>query len=529
MSGAPILPGLAHREADDRVPLLETSVGDLLRERARTHPDRAALRWPDAGGLGSMSYAELLERAGRVAASLLELADPGDRVAVWAPNSVPWVELEYACALSGVVIAPFNGAWADAEVRHAVALTRPRAVLAAAEMRGSPLLERARGLASGTPVHDLDALHELPRGAGGALPSVASDAPFLIQFTSGTTGAAKGALLSHRAALNSANQNVQRNGVDGDVWLNPVPLHHIGGSVHLVLGALCMTGTYVVMSRYDLDLLAELLGPTGATRTGGVPTILLGMLDHPGFRPREGQLRVVGLGGTTVPAALVERIERELGAWVSIAFGQSECPAISITELEDPAEIKATTVGRPVSHSEVKIVSPDGEILKLGEVGEICVRSPLRMDGYIENPEATAETIDPDGFLHTGDLGSMDEAGYLRIQGRSRDVIIRGGENIYPAEVEDALLRHPDVANAAVVGMDDARWGQQVAAFVLPEPGSEPDAAQLEEFVAGRVAHFKVPRVWRFVGEFPLTASGKVRKVELERRLATEMGGPDDG
>ncbi len=198
--------------------------------------------------------------------------------------------------------------------------------------------------------------------------------------------------------------------------------------------------------------------------------------------------------------------------------------AITITSPDDPAEIKATTVGRLVSHTEIKIIDVEtGEMLSIGSVGELCVRSPMCMDGYFRNPEATAATLDSDACLHTGDLASMGEAGNFRIHRRCRDVIIRGGENIYPAEVEDPLLCHPDVANAAVVGVDDERWGQQVAAFVqLTEAGSVAEA-ELAEFAAKRVAHFKVPSSWRFVASLPQTASGKVRKVELEKRLAAEM------
>ena len=517
---------LAHHLPEERTPLLGTSVGGLLRRRAREHPGRAALRWPADEGLGELSYAELLARAERLAGALLECAEPGDRIAVWGHNSVEWVVLEYACALAGLVVVGFNTAWVDAEVEHALALTSPKRVFAAAETRGSPLLERARALAPAGSALDIEASRDLEPGGPVALPDPGSDAPFLIQFTSGTTGAAKGALLSHRAALDGANQNVHVNGRDADVWLNPVPMHHIGGSVHLLLGALCVAGTYTVMPRYDLDMLADLLVPSGATRTGGVPTMLLGMLEHPRFRAREAKLRVVSLGGTTVPAALVERIEREFGASVSIAFGQSECPSISNTSPDDSPEIKAGTVGRPVSHTEVKIVSTaTGETLKRGEVGEVCVRSPFVMDGYVENPEATAATIDADGFLHTGDLASMDEQGILRIQGRSRDVIIRGGENIYPAEVEGALIRHEAVVNAAVVGFDDARWGQQVAAFVQLGEGASISAEELTAFASERLAHFKVPCRWRFVSSFPLTASGKVRKVELEQELRREDAG----
>ena len=514
---------LAHYTAETEVPLLDRTIGELLRERAREHPDRRALCWPTGDGVAGLSYAELLARAERLASALLELANPGECIGVWAHNSVEWVELEYACALSGTVIAGWNAAWVDTEVAHAIDLTRPRAIFAARETRGSLLLERAGRLASGIPVLDIADVGNLAASSPTNLPEFGDGSPFLIQFTSGTTGASKAALLSHRAALNGANQNVQKNGIFGDVWLNPVPLHHIGGSVHIVLGALCVGGTYTVMHRYDPALLAELVETIGATRTGGVPTMLLGMLDHPGFPAKESGIRVVALGGATVPAALVERVEREFGASVSIAFGQSECPAITITSPDDSAEIKATTVGRPVSNTEIKIIDVEtGETLSVGAVGELCVRSPMCMDGYFRDPKATAATLDADAFLHTGDLASMDEAGIFRIHGRCRDVIIRGGENIYPAEVEDALLRHADVANAAIVGVDDERWGQQVAAFVQLAEGGTAAEAELAEFVAKRVAHFKVPSTWRFVASLPQTAAGKIRKVELEKQLAAE-------
>jgi fatty-acyl-CoA synthase len=522
--GGPTLEPLAHATSEDEIPLLGCTIGELLRRRAREDPDRDAMRWPTDGGVAGLPYAELLARAERLAGALLELAQPGDCIGVWSHNCIEWVELEYACALSGVVIAGWNAAWTDAEVEHAIALTRPRAVFAARETRGFPLLERVTRLARDIPVFDIDTVGGLAPSSPTALPDLGEDAPFLIQFTSGTTGAAKGAVLSHRAALNGANQNVKKNGVDGDVWLNPVPMHHIGGSVHIALGALCLGGTWTVMERFDPALLAELVRPTGATRTGGVPTMLLGMLEHEGFPAKECGIRVVALGGATVPTSLVERVEREFGASASIAFGQSECPAITITAPDDPAEIKASTVGRPVSHSEIKIVDVEtGETLRVGDVGELCVRSPMVMDGYVANPTATAKTIDADGFLHTGDLASMDAECVFRIHGRSRDVIIRGGENVYPPEVEDALLRHEAVANAAVVGMEDERWGQQVAAFVQLVDGRSAEEGALAEFAGKRVAHFKVPTIWRFVTSLPQTASGKIRKVELEARLAGEV------
>ena len=504
--------------ADTQVPLLRESIGEVLRDRAAQSGARAALLWPADDDVETMSYAELLVAAEGVARSLLVTSRPGDRVAVWSSNSVEWVILEYACALAGLVLTPFNTAWTDYEIEHALALTEPCLVFAGSDGRGGRLVERAQRLAPPASVIDLATLPDLPPAAEKALPPISADAPFLIQFTSGTTGRAKGALLSHRAALNAVHLRSCAGGDvnDHDVWLNAIPLHHMGGSISLVLGALVATGGYVVMERFDPDRTVRLLGPTGATRTGGVPTMLLAVLDHPDLGKDDVHIRAVSLGGASVPSSLVRRIQRDLGAVVAVIFGQSECPIVTTTNDTDDPETIATSVGRPVAQSDVKIVDPDTrDLLAIDVVGEVCVRSPIVMEGYYAMPDATSEVIDGEGFLHTGDLGSMDANGIITIRGRAREMIIRGGENIYPIEVESALLQHPAVANAAVLGIPDDKYGEQVGAAVCLAPGSTATPAELEAFVGERIAHFKVPRTWRFVDTFPLTASGKIRKVEL--------------
>lgn len=512
----------AWREATTEIPLLTEPIGAVLALRAAERPDGAALRWPVTGSVATMTYRELHDAGARVARHLLRSAAPGDRVGIWAANCVEWVVLEYACALSGTVLVPMNTAWTDHELGHAVTLTAPTVVFAGDDTRGDSLLQRARN-AELTDVEPLEDLLGLADDPTRTLPDVRPDDPFLIQFTSGTTGKAKGAVLSHRAALNAGWLRCALDGADcHDTWLNPVPLHHIGGSIALVLAALSVGACYVVLSGYDPAQMLQLLGPTGATRMGGVPTMVLGLLDHPDFPHGEAKINVLTMGGAMVPPSLVRRVEESLGANVAITYGQSECPIVSTTALDDPPELKATTVGRPLPHTEVRIVNvSSGEVVDVGEVGELHVRSPLVMEGYVADDEATKAVFDEDGFLGTGDLASLDESGVLRIHGRAREVIIRGGENIYPAEVEDAVLQHAAVAGAAVIGVDDDRWGQQVAVVVQLHPGAVVCADDLAAHVRTRLAHFKVPRSWFRVDGFPMTASGKIRKVELSQMLSS--------
>jgi acyl-CoA synthetase (AMP-forming)/AMP-acid ligase II len=275
-------------------------------------------------------------------------------------------------------------------------------------------------------------------------------------------------------------------------------------------------GSFVVLERYDRDQLIRLMSKVRATRMGGVPTMWHDILASSDLS-KTVKLNSVSLGGASVPPELVKSIYERLGARCGIGYGQSEFPIITAVMPGDPPEVVSDTVGRPLPHVEMKIIDPTtGQTLRYGEPGEICLRGPIRMDGYWGNPKATAETIDSEGFLHTGDLGTMAADGYCRIKGRLREVIIRGGENIYPAEIENALLAHPAVALAAVVGVDHPRLGQEVAAVITLRPGVKAGIAELESHVRKFVASFKVPKTWRFVECMPLTASGKVRKVELE-------------
>lgn len=513
------LTGPAHFPPEQTIPLMEGNIGDALRRTAKRFPDRPALAWAAEEGVQRMSYAELLERSEKVAAWLLERAAPGDRIGIWSRNCVDWVLLEYGCILSGMVVASWNPGWTDFECEHARDLTEPALLFVGCDTRGVSLHERAASLAGPDRTFALEDVGQLAAGCEPRnLPSCDPSDTFLIQFTSGTTGRAKGAALSHRAALNAGWLRAAMADADEtDVWCNPIPLNHMGGAISMVVGAMTIGSCYIVMHRFDPGEYLRMMHACGATRIGGVPTMILSLVEQPGWTPETFGIRSIGSGGAQVPRPLIERLMREFDAPVIVTYAQSECPLISATLPSDGAGIVSETVGRPAPHVEVRICSlQTGETLALGEIGEVCVRGPLVMNGYYRMEEATARTIDGEGFLHTGDLGSLDGGGYLRIQGRAREVIIRGGENIYPAEIEDSLIDHPDVHAVAVVPIPDERWGQVVGAAIQSREGRSPNPAELEAHVAKRVAHFKVPRRWLFVDAFPLTPSGKIRKVEVE-------------
>jgi acyl-CoA synthetase (AMP-forming)/AMP-acid ligase II len=506
--------------------LLTESVGDVLRRRARDDGDRRAVLWEAGGALRRLTYAQLEARANAVAHRLRDLAR-GDRVAVWGRNCVEWVLVEYACALRGLVLVPLNTAWTDAEAASAIELAEPSVLFTGEDGRGAPLEERAVRLAGGVDVRPLTGLS----GWADAPPSaveVEADAPFLMQFTSGTTGRAKGAILSHRSVLNGAYLRERRDVSSGGVCLNSVPYHHIGGSLYVVLGALTSGGAFVVVDRFDPDQTVRLLSLAQVTHLGGVPIMIERVLDRPGFAEAASTVRTVALGGADISPRLVRRILDEVGATVLTTYGQSECPIITCSTPADDPEALATTAGRPVEATEVRIVDPaTGHTAALGETGEILVRSPLVMQGYFRKPERTAEVLPGDGFLRTGDLGSLDADGNITIRGRSREVIIRGGENIYPAEVEAALSEHPEVAACAVVGVDDQAWGELVGASVVLR-GGPVEPAELEAFLAERIAHFKIPRVWRFVDGLPMTAAGKYRRTQVKEEMNMAADVPGD-
>jgi fatty-acyl-CoA synthase len=307
-----------------------------------------------------------------------------------------------------------------------------------------------------------------------------------------------------------------------DVYVNPMPMFHTAGCVLGALGALAARAAHLPILAFEPGFVLEMAERERATILLGVPTMMIAIMEHPDFAKRDlSSLRAAVSGGSLVPAELVRRIESTLGVRFCIGYGTTECsPLITQTRPEDTAEDKAETIGTPVPQTEVKIVDPvTGATVAPGVVGELCCRGYCVMTGYYDMPEATAEAIDAEGWYHTGDLASMDERGYCRIQGRTKDMIIRGGENIYPREIEDALFTHPGVAEVAVVGIPDEKWGERVAAFIRLAPGKAPEVAELIAHVRAQLAPFKTPREWVFVDAFPLTASGKIQKFVLRDRF----------
>lgn len=505
---------------------ISASVGEVLARRAEENAGDPAVQWIDPDGtVTTLSYGELYTESVQRARRLSSLAGHGETIAVLAPNSLEWLLVEFASALAGTVLVPINPAMGDEEVAHILDLTHAGVLLTVDDYRGRPLDARMRTLAA-TRTDPLRVLNMATWTeeveASGDLPPVRPDHPFIIQYTSGTTGRPKGALHTHQAALNAGATWCRDwgHGAD-DVLATAAPLFHVGGSITVALGTIALGASVALMASYDPALLVRVLETTGATVLAAVPTILFDLLEQTGFSPDQvPRLRTVMGGGAFVPPETIRSIEEQFGVRCVVTYGQSEAPAILQTRREDPIDIRATTLGRPLPGRDVRIVRPDGSTADDGEVGQICTRSDMRMLEYFGQPVQTAEVIDADGWLHTGDLGSMDANGYIRSHGRARDVIIRGGENIYPDEVERILRQHDSVLDVAVVAAPDPRWGEVPVGFVQPSPGRDIDTAVLTDFGRTKLAGFKIPRRWVIVEDFPRTATGKIRKVDLRQQLS---------
>jgi len=520
--------------ADFSQPVVDLTVGDALRGAAAEAPSTTALveGVADPAARRRWSYAELLEASERAARALLGRFAPGDRIAVWANNIPEWVILELAAGLAGITVVTVNPALRPQELAYVLGQSQADGIFLVPAYRASPMAEMMRQVRG-----DLPALREVisfadweafcAEGAPDrALPEMSPHAPAQIQYTSGTTGFPKGAVLHHRGIVNNARLYTARLGLGpGRVQLSAMPLFHTAGCVMSVLGAVVTRGPLVLPPYFDPGLILELIAAERPATLIGVPTMLIGMLDHPDFPAADlSSVASVVTGGAVVQPELVRRVEAGFGAPLSIVFAQTEAsPVITQTEPGDHPDDRADTLGRPLAQTDVKIVDvATGATAALGVVGEICTRGYHVMTGYFDNDDATAAAIDADGWLHTGDLGSMDERGYCRIGGRLKDMIIRGGENIYPREIEHVLFSHEDVADVAVLGVPDEKWGEQVAAFIRPADGRTPDPDALFAYCRERLAPHKTPRHWRIVEDFPLTPSGKVQKYVLRERFVAE-------
>jgi fatty-acyl-CoA synthase len=514
-----------------------STIGDALREAARRWGPETALVAPgDGGRRRTWSFAGLHDDAERVARALLARFTPGEHVAIWAANSPEWVLVEFGAALAGLTLVTVNPAYRAAELTHVLRRSRARGVVVQPRYRGADLLAVVASARPDLPelrdVVDLSRWEEfLTSAADGDLPAVTPGDIAQIQYTSGTTGFPKGAMLPHRGLVAVSRMFAEVNRVTADdVWINPMPMFHTAGCGLATLGALQTGGTHVLPAGFDAAQVLDLLAAERGTLLLSVPTMLIRVLDEQALHPRDvSSWRLSMLGGAPVAPELVRRAREQVGVAVTIGFGQTEAsPYLTHTRPDDPNPRWAETVGPPLPGTEVRIGDPvSGATVPAGVVGEICARGPGIMTGYFDDPDATARALDADGWLHTGDLGSLDGDGYVRVQGRLKDMIIRGGENIYPREIEDLLLTHPDVADVSVLGVPDAELGEQVAAFVRPAAGRSPDPDRLAAFCREHLAAYKAPRIWSVVEEFPQTASGKIQKFVLRDRYLASLGGPD--
>jgi len=507
----------------------DITLGELLKEAADDSADRLALiaGSPDMSARRSWTYAEMYADALAVAKALAERYQPGEHIAIMAPNIPEWVLMEFGSAMAGVVLVTVNPSYQPEEIAYVLKQSNSVAMFVLPEFRGNQMLQSVQQVAGQCEkLRDIIRLDEWSEfiASGQAsdvvLPKVNSDDACMIQYTSGTTGFPKGALLHHKGLVNNAAHAQKVSQVEpGSYHLTMVPLFHTSGCVLGTIGPVANRLTHVLLEVFDPALVLELIETYSINTSGGVPTMLIALMEHPDIKTRDiSTLQRFSAGGSPVPPELVRHFEEELGIQFTTIFGLTECsPCVSMTLNDDSADDKANTIGMPVPNVEVKVVHPEsGEIMPIGEVGEFCARGYNVMQGYYQMPEESAAAIDGEGWLHTGDLCSMDERGYCKVEGRLKDMIIRGGENVYPKEIEDVLFEHPAVAEVAVVGLPDDRMGEVVGAFI--RVNEEVDQQTLFSYLRERLSPQKTPSYWYFVESFPLTGSGKIQKFELRKQ-----------
>ncbi len=526
------------------VPILDETIGANLARTVAAHGDNEAvvavhqdIRW---------TYRELADRVATLARGLLGLGlAAGDRLGLWSPNYAEWTLLQYATAEIGVVLVNINPAYRAYELAYVLDQSGCRVLVAAPRFKTSdyvamveevraerPGLEQVIFLwspewealvtnAAGVPADALDARRA----------ALAADDPINIQYTSGTTGFPKGATLTHRNILNNGYFVAELQGfTPADRLCIPVPFYHCFGMVMGNLGCTTHGATTVIPAEaFEPGAVLAAVEAERCTALYGVPTMFVGELGHPDFdRFDLSSLRTGVMAGSPCPVEVMKAcIDRMHMAEVTICYGMTETSPVSTQTLpDDSLHHRTATVGRAHPHVEVRIAALDDPAATVGrgETGELCTRGYSVMTGYWNDPERTAEAVDAEGWMHTGDLAVMDADGYVRIVGRSKDMVIRGGENIYPREIEEYLYTHPDVVDVQVVGVPDARYGEQLLAAVRLRPGAATTEDDIREFCRGRIAHYKVPHYVRFVDEFPMTVTGKVQKYKLREQAIEDLG-----
>ena len=542
-------------------PLLEVTIGEAFKGTAERFPDHLALvvrhqgiRW---------TWSRYLAEVDRLAAGLLTLGiGPGDRVGIWSPNRVEWCLVQFATARIGAIMVCVNPAYRLYELEYALNKVACKALVTAERFKSSDYLGMLQTLApelsrcapghldshalphlktvirmgeERTPgMFNFDAVCDVGTADLSQVEVVAATLratdPINIQFTSGTTGNPKGATLTHRNILNNGMiLGDAMRFTEHDRLCVPVPLYHCFGMV--MSNLVCIThGAAAVFPGEGFDPLATLqtVAQERCTALHGVPTMFIAELEHPRFGEFDlSSLRTGVMAGSPCPVEVMNRVIAQMHmSDVLIAYGQTETSPINhMTAIDDPITKRVGTVGRPAAHCEIRICGPDGRTLPVGEHGEICCRGYGVMQGYWDDEEKTRETIDDGGWLHSGDIGVMDAEGYTQITGRIKDMIIRGGENIYPREVEEFLYRHPGILDVQVFGVPDEKYGEQVCAWVRVRPGQTLTEEDVQGFCRDQITHFKIPRHIRFVEEFPMTVTGKVQKFRMRELMAAELAG----
>ena len=535
---------LAHDRGPTGVPLLDETIGANLERTVAANADREALVEVSSGR--RWTWAQLNADVDALARGLLAAGlGKGDRVGIWAPNCAEWTLVQFATAKLGLILVNVNPAYRTHEFAYAVNQSGMRMLIAASTFKTSNYVDmiaatrdECEGLERVVLLDTDDWAALIAEGDGVPASDVAErlttlepDDPINIQYTSGTTGRPKGATLSHRNILNNGYFTTEliNLGVDDRLCI-PVPFYHCFGMVMANLG--CTThGTTMVIPApgFDPEITLATIDAEKCTGVYGVPTMFIAMQNHPTFAEHDlSRLRTGIMAGSICPVEVMNRCINDMGMTeVAIAYGMTETSPVSCQTLsDDDLDRRTTSIGRVHPHLEIKIADPlTGAAVARGETGEFCTRGYSVMLGYWQDPDKTAEAIDADGWMHTGDLAQMRPDGYCTIVGRIKDMVIRGGENVYPREVEDFLYTHPDIEDVQVIGVPDQKYGEELCAWITMKAGTTPlDAASVKAFCDGRLSHYKIPRYVMVVDAFPMTVTGKVRKVEMREQSRAQLG-----
>ncbi|HJT91889.1 MAG TPA: AMP-binding protein [Mycobacterium sp.] len=524
------------------IPILEETIGENFERTVAANPGAEAL--VDIAANRRWTYAELDAEINLVARGLMALGiKKGDRVGIWAPNCAEWTIVQYATAKIGAILVNVNPAYRTHELAYVLNQSGVRTLISATAFKTSDYVGMVAEVRPGSPdlmdvlflgtddwvrlKEDVVAEDELRT----RMAALANTDPINIQYTSGTTGFPKGATLSHRNILNNGYFVTELiNLGPGDRLAIPVPFYHCFGMVMGNLGCTTHGATMVIPAPgFDPGLTLAAVETERCTGVYGVPTMFIAMLGHADFAGRDlSSLRTGIMAGSVCPVEVMKRCVNEMNMTeVAIAYGMTETSPVSCqTLIDDDLERRTASIGRAHPHVEVKIVDPEtGGIVERGQPGEFCTRGYSVMVGYWNDEDKTREAIDAEGWMHTGDLAVMREDGYCNIVGRIKDMVIRGGENVYPREVEEFLYTHPDIEDAQVIGVPDDRYGEEICAWLRMKPGAAPlDADAVRAFATGKMAHYKIPRYIHVVDEFPMTITGKVRKVDMRAESVKLLG-----